>query len=52
MKDLKHSSLYMNVFYRYVKFDAWETNIKRDTVETHLTTTSLNRPPQLKTTFL
>ena len=20
----------MNVFYEYVKFDAWETNIKRD----------------------
>ena len=28
-KNLRHSSLHMNVLYRYVQLYAWETNIKR-----------------------
>ena len=30
MKDLRHDSLHINVFYKYVKFYGWEMNVKRD----------------------
>ena len=32
IKNLRHGSLHMNVFYKYVQFYVWEINIKGDTL--------------------
>ena len=30
IKDLRHGSLHINVFFKYVKFCVWKIDIKRD----------------------